>query len=59
MWAEIDLNARTWTIPAERMKGVVEHRVPLSDAAIAVLEQAAVLSDESGLLFPSPLGGPH
>ena len=57
MWAEIDLNARTWTIPAERMKGGVEHRVPLSDAAIAVLEQAAVLSDESGLLFPSPLGG--
>ena len=55
MWAEIDLTARTWTIPAERMKGSAEHRVPLSDAAITVLEQAAVLRDELGLLFPGLL----
>jgi integrase len=37
-WSEIDMQARTWTIPAERMKASKEHRVPLSDAAIAVLE---------------------
>lgn len=37
-WSEIDIPARTWTIPAERMKASKEHRVPLSDAAIAVLE---------------------
>ena len=36
------------------MKGGVEHVVPLSDAALAVLEQARLLRDDSGLLFPSP-----
>ena len=53
-WAEIDLEARTWTIPAGRMKANAEHRVPLSDAAVAVLEQARILDDGSGLVFPSP-----
>ncbi len=54
-WAEIDLEAREWRIPAERMKGGVEHRVPLSDAALAVLTVAARLRDESGgVVFPSP-----
>ncbi|MCT7057165.1 tyrosine-type recombinase/integrase, partial [Salmonella enterica] len=33
VWDEIDLAAKTWTIPAERMKASKEHRVPLSDAA--------------------------
>ena len=56
-WGEIDLDARLWTIPAERMKGGVEHRVPLSEAAVAALEDAAPLRDESGLVFPSPVGG--
>ena len=37
-WDEIDLGARTWTIPAERMKADKEHKVPLSKAAIAVLK---------------------
>ena len=36
-WDEIDPDARLWTIPAERMKGGVEHRVPLTEAAIAAL----------------------
>ncbi|OFZ85781.1 MAG: integrase [Betaproteobacteria bacterium RBG_16_64_18] len=36
-WDEIDMRSRTWTIPAERMKATKEHRVPLSDAALAVL----------------------
>ena len=39
------------------MKGGVEHRVPLSEAAIAALEEAASLRDESGFVFPSPVGG--
>jgi len=38
-WAEIDMAARIWTIPAERMKAGKEHRVPLSEAAIAILDQ--------------------
>jgi len=37
-WAEFDTNAKVWTIPAERMKAKREHRVPLSDAALHVIE---------------------
>ena len=54
-WNEIDLDAHLWTIPAQRMKGGVEHRVPLSEAAIAALEEAAPLRDDSALVFPSPV----
>ena len=54
IWDEIDEAAREWRIPAGRMKGGVQHRVPLSDAALAVLEQASQLRDDSGLVFPSP-----
>jgi integrase len=38
-WGEIDLAARIWTVPAERMKSAKEHRVPLSDAATSVLNE--------------------
>lgn len=37
-WSEINFGAKTWTIPAERMKAGKEHRVPLSPRAIAILE---------------------
>jgi integrase len=37
-WSEIDIGKRIWTIPKQRMKAGVEHRVPLSDRAIAILE---------------------
>jgi integrase len=37
-WAEIDLDARLWTIPGSRMKAGREHRVPLSGAALAILQ---------------------
>jgi integrase len=40
-WNEIDRTAKLWTIPTERMKGGREHRIPLSDAAIAVLTDGA------------------
>jgi len=38
-WDEVDIGAKLWTIPAGRMKAGKEHRVPLSDAALAVLQQ--------------------
>ncbi len=38
-WSEFDLAARVWTIPGERMKGDKEHRVPLSDRALAILRE--------------------
>jgi integrase len=37
-WDEFDLADRLWTIPAERMKAGKEHRVPLSEAVVAILE---------------------
>jgi len=54
-WTEIDVEARMWMIPSERMKGDAEHRQPLNDAALEVLAEARKLDDSSGLLFPSPM----
>ena len=53
-WDEIDLDSRIWSLPGKRMKTGKPHRVPLSDAALEVLDQARLLADGSGLLFPSP-----
>jgi integrase len=39
-WEEIDLANKVWTIPPARMKGGREHKVPLSDAALALLQAA-------------------
>lgn len=39
LWPEIDVREKVWTIPAERMKARKEHRVPLSDRAIELLEK--------------------
>ena len=36
-WSEFDLEQAVWTVPAERMKAKREHRVPLSNAALAIL----------------------
>lgn len=52
-WAEINLNAKLWTVPAERMKVGKEHLVPLTDAAINVLQCARPYYAEcSDLVFP-------
>ena len=50
-WDEIDLDHAVWTIPAERIKGGREHRVPLSAPALAVLRKMAQLGTE-GFVFP-------
>ena len=55
-WSEIDNETAIWTIPGERMKGGREYRVPLSDRALAVLDEARALDDGSGLVFPAPAG---
>jgi integrase len=41
-WREIDLDAKVWTVPPERMKMRVEHRVPLTDPAITILDAMKV-----------------
>ncbi len=51
IWPEIDVNARVWMIPAERMKMSREHRVPLCGAAIAILE-ALPKHETSNYIFP-------
>jgi integrase len=52
-WAEMDLGNALWTIPASRMKAGREHRVPLSEPALAVLREAARLGSEpQGFVFP-------
>ncbi len=57
-WSEIDVGARTWTIPSERMKSDREHRVPLSEWAMRILADARSLDGGSGLVFPSRSGRP-
>ena len=52
-WNEIDWETSTWTIPPSRMKGGKPHRVPLSETALAILDDAAGLRDGSDLIFPS------
>jgi integrase len=39
-WSEIDQTAKCWTVPGSRMKGGKEHRVPLSDRAMAIIKAA-------------------
>ena len=55
-WPEIDFVARVWTVPADRIKGRLEHRVPLSAAAIAVLKQHAAIR-QSDYVFPGARNG--
>lgn len=51
----MDFTNCEWRIPVTRMKAANEHRVPLSNAALEVLQGAKSLHDGSGLVFPSPL----
>ena len=54
-WSEFDLKSHTWTIPAERMKAKVEHRVPLSPRCVEILKEAEALKDGNGFVFPGRL----
>jgi integrase len=56
VWSEIDLEARCWTIPAERMKAGREHCVPLSAPALALLA-ALPRMEGSPYVFAAPRGG--
>ncbi len=51
-WSEVDLDANIWSIPAERMKAKMQHRVPLSNRAAKILENQRGL--HATLVFPSP-----
>lgn len=45
-WTEFDFTAKVWTIPAKRMKAAVEHRVPLTDRAVEILDHVKFLAGE-------------
>ena len=55
-WTEIDLDDALWTVPTERTKMRRPHRVPLSTAALAVVEEARTLPASDDLVFPSRRG---
>ncbi len=55
-WAEVDMDAGVWTVPAERTKMGREHRVPLSARCADVLREAAALRKDVDLVFPSARG---
>lgn len=50
-WDEVDLKAKLWTVPAERMKAKQIHRVPLSKQAIAILKHQ--IGQHDTFVFPS------
>lgn len=52
-WADFDLEAAIWAIPAERMKMRRPHRVPLASKALAVLRDLQTITGTGKLLFPS------
>lgn len=69
---KIDTAARLWIIPAERMKGKKEHRVPLTDRRLAILKDVKRLTtppkapdangaqediQPEGIVFKAPRGG--
>ena len=57
VWDEVDIHARLWTVPAERMKAQRQHRVPLSLRAVDLLAEAGA-SRLTELVFPSATGRP-
>jgi integrase len=58
MWSEIDMDSRTWTIPAKRMKAKREHKVPLSEEAMEILTKMQQWRlENSDRVFPGARGG--
>ncbi|MHB8742679.1 MAG: tyrosine-type recombinase/integrase [Sulfuricaulis sp.] len=54
-WSEIDFDKNEWRIPAERMKSRAPHIVPLSNQALAVLEELKPLTGRGRFVFPNQL----
>lgn len=57
-WSEIDFDNERWTIPEARMKGRVDHLVPLSRQAVAILQDIRLYTGTSRFVFPGrTIGG--
>ena len=46
-----------WTVPAGRMKARIEHRVPLCDRAVEILQEALEVGNGNRYVFPGVRGG--
>ena len=55
-WSEFDLDAKTWTVPADRMKMRKPHKVPLTARCIEILERVNEIAPDSDTVFPSSRG---
>ena len=58
IWTEIDLDARLWIVPPERMKAGKEHRVPLGEPALAILHRMAGIRSGEFVFPGAALGRP-
>lgn len=56
-WQEIDFKNKVWIIPKERMKAEKEHRVPLSEQTISLLESIQEYTQPQDFIFPAPSSG--
>ncbi len=60
-WTEVDLAEKVWTLPGARAKNGVEHVIPLSDAAVGILESMPRIGRRDGFVFPmtglTPISG--
>ena len=56
-WQEIDFKNKVWIIPKERMKAEKEHRVPLSNKALTLLESIKPYTQLQDFIFPAPRNG--
>lgn len=52
-WAEFDLDAAEWSLPAEKMKMREPHLVPLAPQAVAILQEIHALTGRGRYVFPS------
>jgi integrase len=60
-WDELDMETGWWTIPSEKTKNGLSHRVPLTAPALTILKEMklAVGDCDSIFVFPSPIGNAH
>jgi len=58
-WDEVDLTDKWWTIPPEKAKNKMAHRVPLSTLALELLQVAKNITGDSQWIFPSPRTDRH
>ena len=57
--ADLDLHLKWWTLPKQKSKNNLPHRVPLTSMALEIIKEATALAGESKWLFPSARSEKH